>query len=391
MHAPSRPPTLAKIPRIMTNQMLADLDSANPSPSTPSHASHTKAQFSSPTKPCMVHRRCHPFKGCSKADKENIPPTPKNGEATARFLFPERSLPTAGSSLNSESGAIDQQPSHAPTGTASTAQTSREASYVIDKTLAQFRERESEINQDKCELIKYKNPELRTEPPGGYSSANMEQPPLVFHPHLSISNAHQIRNPRIAKDLLPALLSLTCPDGRVTEVFFNPSLDDQFFAKVYFPHATFSGFQDGILHTAEGHVFVCFHFNPDDPRTFELAWLNVPPNVTVIPPGQVSIGPPAQPQPNGAIPAQVQPPHSHHQPPSAFPPLPLRYEHPPLPPCNAPPPGLASAPDAATIPSYHTFYIASSLSSRLTSLNMFYNTSTGPSSLRMDCQSQRIF
>jgi len=74
------PPSLAKIPRIMTDKMLAQLDSTNQIPSTPSHFSHTKNECNNHTRPNLDHHRRH----CSNTeddDKENFPPAPlKNGE-----------------------------------------------------------------------------------------------------------------------------------------------------------------------------------------------------------------------------------------------------------------------------------------------------------------------
>jgi len=209
-------------------------------------------------------------------DKENFPPAPlKNGETseqTARFLFPENNIPTDRAKANTENYAIDRRLSHAPLGTASATQMRQNSSQTSNEGLTEQGIIWNKINREKYEFNRYKSPGICAENPSGKSSANMEQPPeFLFHPHNPISDPRQIRNPRIVEDLRPAAFSLTCPDGCVTEIFFNSSLEDQFFAKAYFPHTTLTGFRDGILRSAEGRAYICFHFNPDDPRAFEVA------------------------------------------------------------------------------------------------------------------------
>jgi len=356
------PPPLAKIPRIMTNEMLAQSDATNQIPSTPSHFSHTKNECNIHTRPNLDHQLRH----CSEDDaymddddKENFPPAPlKNGETSeqiARFLFPENNIPTDRAYANTVNYAINRRPSHAPMGTASVAQTSSNSSPTCNEGLTEQGIIWNKINKEKYEFNRYKSPEICAEDPGGNCSVNMEQPPeYLFHPHIPISDTHQIRNPRIVEDLRPAAFSLTCPDGRVTEIFFNSSLEDQFFAKAYFPHATLTGFRDGILRSAEGRAYICFHFNPDDPRAFEVARLNLPANVTLNLPDQVASGPPAQPQPNGINHDQTQPQRTRHQPPLFVPPLPLRYEQRPH---FASPFGTSSAPNGVINPRYRTFLV----------------------------------
>src|SRR6266567_1563507 len=225
------PPPLAKIPRIMTNEMLAQLDSTNQTPSTPSRLSHAKTECIICTRPNPDHQRRH----CSEDDaymkdddKENFPPAPlKNGETseqTARFLFPENNIPTDRAKANTENYAIDRRLSHVPLGTASAAQMRQNSSQTSDEGLTEQGIIWNKINREKYEFNRYKSPGICAENPGGKSSANMEQPPeFLFHPHNPISDPRQIRNLRIVEDLRPAAFSLTCPDGCVTEIFFNSS------------------------------------------------------------------------------------------------------------------------------------------------------------------------
>ena len=97
-----------------------------------------------------------------------------------------------------------------------------------------------------------------------------------YHPHSDISTAHTLRNPVIHAELSSASLSITSPSARITEFNYNSNIPDSYYAKVYLPNATLTGYKNGSLRTAEGRAFACIHFDPADPRIFDLAGLNAP-------------------------------------------------------------------------------------------------------------------
>ena len=110
---------------------------------------------------------------------------------------------------------------------------------------------------------------------------SMQNPPVAagqqsFHPHLDISTSHNLQNSIIHAKLSSASLSITSPDARITEFNYNSSIPDSYYAKVYLPNATLTGYKHSSLRTAEGCAFACVYFDPRDPRIFDLAGLNAP-------------------------------------------------------------------------------------------------------------------
>jgi hypothetical protein len=106
---------------------------------------------------------------------------------------------------------------------------------------------------------------------------------LYYHPHLDIDTAENIQNPAIQAELSSASLSITSPSARITEFNYNSQIPDSYFAKVYLPNATLTGYKNGVLKTAEGRAFACIHFDPADHRIFELAGLNAPDSDSHVP------------------------------------------------------------------------------------------------------------
>ena len=98
---------------------------------------------------------------------------------------------------------------------------------------------------------------------------------LYYHPHLDINAAHTIWNPVTQAKLDPASLLITSLGARITGIYFDPNIPNSYFAKAYLPNAILTGYKDGVLRTAEGHVFACIHFNHADRRVFDLAALNI--------------------------------------------------------------------------------------------------------------------
>ena len=110
-----------------------------------------------------------------------------------------------------------------------------------------------------------------------------EPNPQSYHSHSDISTAHILRNLVIHTKLSLALLSITSPDTWITESNYNSHIPDSYFAKVYLPNATLSGYKNGVLKTAKGQAFACIHFNPNDHRIFEITGLNTPDSESHVP------------------------------------------------------------------------------------------------------------
>jgi len=64
--------------------------------------------------------------------------------------------------------------------------------------------------------------------------------------------------------------------ARVTEFCHNSNITDSYFVKIYLCNATLTGFSNGAIHTAEARVYACVHFDPSDPRIFDLSSLCAP-------------------------------------------------------------------------------------------------------------------
>jgi hypothetical protein len=126
----------------------------------------------------------------------------------------------------------------------------------------------------------YKRPEKRLQEHTQHSLFSMQSPSAAeqraSHPHADINTSHNLRNSVIHAELSSASLSITSPDARITEFNYNSTIPDSYYAKVYLPNATLTGYKDGSLRTTEGHAFACVHFDPRDPRIFDLAGLNAP-------------------------------------------------------------------------------------------------------------------
>ena len=101
-------------------------------------------------------------------------------------------------------------------------------------------------------------------------------PEPVVHPHVDIGSSHILRNPLINAELRPMSLTITSPNARITEFSHNPNILDSFFAKIYLPYSTLTGYRNGHIQTAEGRAYLCLHFNGNDPRVFGLASFNAP-------------------------------------------------------------------------------------------------------------------
>ena len=101
-------------------------------------------------------------------------------------------------------------------------------------------------------------------------------PEPIIHPHFDIGSSHLLRNSLFNAELRPMSLTITSPNARMTEFSHNPNLPDPFFAKVYLPYTTLTGYRDGYIRTAEARAYICLHFNGNDPRIFGLASFNAP-------------------------------------------------------------------------------------------------------------------
>jgi hypothetical protein len=164
-------------------------------------------------------------------------------------------------------------------------------------------------------------------------------PEPVVHPHVDIGSSHILRNPLINAELRPMSLTITSPNARITEFSHNPNILDSFFAKIYLPYSTLTGYRNGHIQTAEGRAYLCLHFNGNDPRVFGLASFNAPD----FGHDHDSAGPAAQP------PAQAAATQSHVTPPSHHlaQPSPQRASGRPTP---------ATSSHGSTIPHASTFY-----------------------------------
>ena len=127
-------------------------------------------------------------------------------------------------------------------------------------------------------------------------------PESIFHGHTDIGNAHLLRNPLINAELRPISLLFTSPNARITDFGHNPNLHDPYFAKIYLPYVSLTGYREGVVQTAEGRAYLCVHFNRDDPRVFGLASLHAP-EFGEHEPSHGAPGPPAQPH---SQPANIQ-------------------------------------------------------------------------------------
>ena len=138
-------------------------------------------------------------------------------------------------------------------------------------------------NKDNRMLVRYKNPprnrEILTLPPLTMQENSYQD--QHFHSHAPINLAHTMGNPLTPARLSPASLTITSPDSVITEFCFNSQITDLYYAKGYLPNATLTGYKDGVLKTAVGRAYLCFHFDPADPRIFDLASMFVEPT----PPG----------------------------------------------------------------------------------------------------------
>jgi hypothetical protein len=79
-------------------------------------------------------------------------------------------------------------------------------------------------------------------------------PEPVVHPHVDIGSSHILRNPLINAELRPMSLTITSPNARITEFSHNPNILDPFFAKIYLPYSTLTGYRNGHIQTAEGRA-----------------------------------------------------------------------------------------------------------------------------------------
>src|SRR6266567_2005625 len=285
----SGPPPLNKIRRIMDKNNLASLD-----PSSPNYL-----DYSPPTTPSRTplkmrntgagHQLCHPNKSAIQippdsvnyiknpkdestqddSNKENIPLQRVKQERKPERTPPEfkvigrdnRSIKTADKSTDCSCAASQSS------------QISR--NNFADETRPDTRTPIIRKNNTVRKL--YLSTQKIRESPTDSTMSNQvggTHPEPIIHPHFDIGSSHLLRNSLFNAKLRPMSLTITLPNAHITEFSHNPNLPNPFFAKVYLPYTMLTGYWDSHIQTAEACVYLCLHFNGNDPQIFGLASLS---------------------------------------------------------------------------------------------------------------------
>jgi len=228
-----------------------------------------------PDRECSHGQHTKLYTASGDSDKDNIPPKIadnilRQGNRNQPIQFKERSTHDAFQKCQETSDNIQAQSDmlaadkwdDSPGTSAEMGQ--KYTSGIYNTVHRDFKDMEN--TQENNVLVRYKNPP-RTKEILTIPQSNMQEnsfPDQHLHSHAPVTTAHTLRNPHATAELSPASLTISSPESLITEFCFNSRITDSYYAKGYLPRATITGYKDGILKTAEGRAYLCFHFEPSD-------------------------------------------------------------------------------------------------------------------------------